>query len=136
MIIVDTCVWSEALRRNRDRDSKTNVELRRLIIEDQAAIIGAVRQELLSGIRVPALFEQLCGYLRTFPDEQMETEDHEFAAELHCRCADRGVATSPVDILLCAVAVRRDWPVFTVDRDFLLYRQVTPLKLHAWDHVQ
>lgn len=136
MVIVDTCVWSVSLRRDRKEKSQVDDELRRLVIEDRAVMIGAVRQELLSGIRVKTRFEQLREYLRSFADEQIETEDHEFAAELHCRCAERGIATSPIDILLCAVAVRRGWPVFTVDRDFFLFQKVAPLKLHAWDHVQ
>jgi predicted nucleic acid-binding protein len=136
MVIVDTCIWSSALRTSREHASDLRDELSRLIVDHRAVIIGPVRQELLSGVRQRARFDQLREHLRSFADEPINTEDYEFAAELHCRCADRGIATSPIDLLICAVALRREWSVFTIDRDFLRYRQVAPLQLHASEQVQ
>jgi len=51
-VLVDTSVWSLALRRRSpDREGGIVRELRRLIAEFQVAMIGPFRQELLSGIR-------------------------------------------------------------------------------------
>jgi len=36
-----------------------------------------------------------------------------------------------VDILLCAVAIRREWAIFTTDPDFSNYAKVLPLSIHA-----
>jgi len=43
----------------------------------------------------------------------------------------KGIVVSIVDILLCAVAMKREWAVFTTDPDFLSYAKVLPLTLHT-----
>jgi predicted nucleic acid-binding protein len=51
-IIVDTSVWSLALRRRISPDSPPVVKvLQNLIADDQVALLDAIRQEILSGIR-------------------------------------------------------------------------------------
>jgi hypothetical protein len=45
-VIVDTSVWSLALRRNAP-DSAIVEQLRTLIAADQVSIFGAIRQEIL-----------------------------------------------------------------------------------------
>ena len=50
-IIIDTCVWSLALRRNETQDNEYVGELKELINEVRVQLVGPVRQELLSGIR-------------------------------------------------------------------------------------
>ncbi|WP_198166482.1 hypothetical protein [Picosynechococcus sp. PCC 7117] len=50
--IVDTSVWSLALRRKEPSELLPQVsELQRLIIADEVVILGLIRQEILSGIR-------------------------------------------------------------------------------------
>ena len=51
-VIVDTSVWSLALRRTPARTSAEAAELAELIREGRVAMIGAVRQEILSGVCV------------------------------------------------------------------------------------
>ncbi len=62
-VLVDTSVWSLALRR-RSPAHPAATELRRLIVAGRAALIGAIRQEVLSGIRDPTAFDQLRDHLR------------------------------------------------------------------------
>ena len=51
-VLVDTPIWSLALRRRtRTPDDPATAELASLIQDGRAALIGPVRQELLSGIR-------------------------------------------------------------------------------------
>ena len=61
--LVDTSVWSLALRRRaRDLSAAERplvVELAELVNEGRARIVGLVRQELLSGIKSPAQYEEL-----------------------------------------------------------------------------
>lgn len=73
--LVDTSVWSAALRRKQPLNSPAVMELRRLIKEDQVQIIGPIRQELLSGIKETILFENLRDHLRAFPDLPLTTAD-------------------------------------------------------------
>ena len=75
--------------------------------------------------------KQLRLYLRSFPDEVVDTSDHEEAAKAGNRCRARGIVVSIVDILLCAVAVKREWAIFTTDPDFSNYAKVLPLRIHA-----
>jgi predicted nucleic acid-binding protein len=129
--LVDTPIWSLALRHSRRVSSPEAIELAELIGEGRASIIGPVRQELLSGIRRPQQFEQLQNHLRSFPDLELATEDFELAAEFYNRCRARGVQGSNTDFLICAVAARRQHSVFTTDRDFVQFEALIPVVLHA-----
>jgi predicted nucleic acid-binding protein len=135
MVLVDTPVWSLALRRTRGglnpQERRLTGALAELIREGRAQLVGVVRQELLSGMREEDDFRRLRDYLRAFEDPQLQTEDYEGAARMHNQCRSRGVAGSAIDFLICAVAGRRDWLVFTVDRDFERYAQVMRVKLFA-----
>jgi predicted nucleic acid-binding protein len=94
-------------------------------------MIGLVRQELLSGIKATEQYEKLRLHLRSFPDEVVDTSDYEEAAKAGNRCRAKGVVVSIVDILLCAVANKRSWTIFTSDPDFSNYAKVLSLRIHA-----
>lgn len=135
MVLVDTHVWSLALRRKPEhlsqRERHLTETLAELIREGRAQLLGPVRQELLSGIREEAQFRKLREYLRAFPEQSLEAEDYEEAAQMNNRCRARGIAGSAIDFLICAAAHRRNWMIFTTDRDFQNYASVLPLRLHA-----
>jgi predicted nucleic acid-binding protein len=133
-VLVDTTIWSLALRR---RPRKLNAaqralvgELTELIEEGRAAITGVIRQELLSGLREDLTFERLRRRLRHFDDEVPTVEDHEEAARHHNACRRAGVSGSAIDFLLCAIASRRDLAIFTTDRDFERYARHLSIGLH------
>jgi len=132
-VLVDTSVWSLALRRHIRDLSLAEAVLTRslddLIHKGQAQIIGAVRQEMLSGIREGPQYVKLRDALRSFPDTSLYSEDYEEAAQMSNVCRRRGIAGSSIDFLLCAVASRRHWPIFTTDRDFDRYRRILGIKL-------
>jgi predicted nucleic acid-binding protein len=132
MVLVDTPVWSLALRRkpgDLSADERALMQaLAELIVEGRAQILGVIRQELLSGIREAERFEKLRGYLRAFDDPRLEVGDYEEAAQMHNRCRSQGIAGSAIDFLICAVAERRNWQVFTTDRDFEEYGKVVGVK--------
>ena len=134
-VLIDTSVWSLALRRKNESLSTNErflvAELSELIREGRARMIGLVRQELLSGIKATEQYEKLRLHLRSFPDEVIDTSDYEEAAKAGNRCRAKGVVVSIVDILLCAVASKRLWTIFTTDPDFSNYAKVLPLRIHA-----
>ena len=133
--LVDTCVWSLALRRTKTdlnpREQRTVKTLEELIVEGRARLLGVVRQELLSGIRLKAQFDRVAAALRSFEDVALGIEDYEEAAAADNKCRSAGLAGSTTDFLTCAVAMRRDWGVFTTDQDFARYGKVLPMKLTA-----
>jgi hypothetical protein len=136
--LVNTSVWSLALRRKREvlnsAEKSLVAELTALIKEGRAGIIGLIRQELLSGLKSVEQYEKLRTHLRSFPDEVLDTTDHEEAAKAGNECRTKGIAVSVVDALLCAVAMKRDWTIFTTDPDFRNYARVLPIKLHVPRH--
>jgi hypothetical protein len=133
--LVDTSVWSLALRRRAEDLSQTEgllvAELSELIREGRACMLGLIRQEVLSGIKSTEQYEKLRSTLRAFPDETLGTTDYEAAAKASNACRSKGVAVSVVDALICAVALARDWSIFTTDPDFRKYRTILPIKQHA-----
>ena len=129
-VLVDTSVWSLALRR-RAPSHRAVDELRRLVAAGRAAIVGPIRQELLSGVREAAAFDQLRDRLASFPDEGLDTGDYERAARYFNACRAKGVQGSNTDFLLCAVSFGRRMPLLTTDDDFARYAKVIPLVLHA-----
>jgi hypothetical protein len=134
MVLVDTPIWSLALRRQGNlnaQEQRLTHTLEELIREGRAQLLGPIRQELLSGVREEASFRRLCSYLRAFDEPGIRTEDYEEAARSNNLCRAKGIAGSSVDFLICAVAYRRDWAVFTTDRDLVHYAKILPIKLHA-----
>jgi predicted nucleic acid-binding protein len=69
--------------------------------------------------------------LRAFPDIHIRRSDHEDAAACYNRCRVHGVQGSPVDFLICAVAMRLGVPIFTTDADFAGYARFLPLMFHS-----
>jgi len=129
-ILVDTSVWSLALRRRAPGGGAAVAELRTLIDQGRVAIIGPVRQELLSGIRDRGAFDRLRDHLRAFPDEVLTTADYELAVEFFASCRARGLQGSNTDFLICAVAQRRRLPILTTDGDFARFAKVLSIALH------
>lgn len=129
-ILVDTSVWSLALRRRRPAGHPHVAELRALIDEGRVAIVGPIRQELLSGIPDRTVFERLRDDLSAFLDEPLEREDFERAAEHFNTCRARGLQGSNTDFLLCAVSERHSYPLLTTDADFGRFARVLPFALH------
>jgi predicted nucleic acid-binding protein len=133
-VLVDTPVWSLALRRRQAdlnaREQGLTRALAELVREGRAQIMGVIRQELLSGIREPEHFHKLRDYLRAFEEPGIEVLDYEEAAQMHNRCRSRGIAGSAIDFLICAVAKRRDWHIFTTDQDFKRYGGLLDLRLY------
>ena len=123
-ILIDTSVWSLALRRKSEHLSTAEkslvAELSELIREGRARITGLVRQELLSGIRATEQYESLRLHLRSFPDEPIDTSDHEEAAKAGNQCRGKGIVVS-----------KREWASFTTDSDFISYAKELPVTIHA-----
>ena len=130
-VIVDTCVWSAALRRSGFNDSDDIVnELKELIREGRVQMIGPVRQELLSGIKNIEQFDKLRTMLSSFPDLVLQTQDYEKAADFYNKSRRKGVQGSNTDFLICAIAVNHFMSIFTTDNDFKLFKEHIPIKLH------
>jgi predicted nucleic acid-binding protein len=134
-VLVDTPIWSLALRRRHDvRNTPAREELTALIEDGRVAMIGPIRQELLSGLKDRAQFERVSAHLRAFSDTEILTSDYEEAASFYNLCRARGIQGSNTDFLICAIAARNEFSIYTTDRDFHHFATVVPLALHAAGH--
>ena len=130
-VIVDTSVWSLALRRYSPVDTGVVQELRDLINDHRVQMIGPIRQELLSGIRFETQFESLAQRLEAFPDQPILSDDYVSAARIFNLCRAKGVQGTNIDFLICAIALRREFTIFTTDKDFDLFAEHVPILLHS-----
>lgn len=133
-VLVDTSIWSLALRRSPAHVSPASQQqvrlLHELIAENRVQLLGAVRQELLSGIKHFEQFSRLRAYLRDFPDVVLDCDDYERAAEMNNVCRAHGISGNLADFLICSVSSTRGWAVFTSDRDFERYAKHLDIKLY------
>ncbi len=133
-VLVDTSVWSLALRRRKgalsERERQIVRSLSDLVEEGRVVMLGLVRQELLSGVREEEAFERLDRLLEPFEDFTVTTADHRTAARLSNLARSKGVTVSTIDALIAAISVNNRLPVFTTDKDFQHLTAVAEIPLH------
>ena len=131
-VLVDTCIWSKALRRNMS-DSNTFKRLSDLIYDGRVSIIGPIRQEILSGISNKSQFIKLKNRLSSFEDIPLTTDYFIKAAEFNNICRGSGIQGSATDYLICSVAHMNNLAIYTDDNDFSFYHKFLPIKLLDMD---
>ncbi len=129
-VLVDTPIWSYALRTRNTQYQYEIDQLTSLIRDQRALIIGPIRQEILSGYSDLRKFRKLKEKLSYFENTPIQDIDYEFAAELCNQCRKKGIQGSHIDFLICAVAKRIDVPIFTTDMDFPRYQKIISIKLY------
>ena len=132
-VIVDTSVWSLALRRDKDESPSPVQELRHLIHDHRVQMMGPIRQEILSGIRSKSQFKKLRKHLESFPDLPIFTEDYVAAAQFFNHCRSKGIQGSNTDFLICAAAVRNEFSIYTTNKDFQMFSKYIQIVLHKAD---
>lgn len=135
-VLVDTSVWSLALRQPKNSEVSTVQQatvnaLADLVRDGRAVLMGAIRQELLSDIKTPGQFQVLRDSLAAFDDLALPMPVYELAAQAFNTCRANGVQGSNTDFLICAAATHHQLPIFTLDHDFLLYQRWLPIHLYT-----
>ena len=131
-VIVDTSIWSLALRRGESKDTSILIALESLISDFRVQLIGPIRQELLSGIKSDEQFNKLKRYLSSFPDYQIQSEDFVLAAQYFNQCRSKGIQGSNTDFLICAIAVNNNWQIYSSDQDFRYFQKIIPIQLYKY----
>ena len=129
-VIVDTCIWSLALRRGSYVGQKTVDELQNLILDRRVQMLGPILQEVLSGIRSEIQFQRVKTHLASFNDFPLISEDYERAAMFLNLCRAKRVQGSNTDFLICAAAVRGNCLIYTSDNDFDHYAKHINVSLY------
>ncbi len=137
MVLVDTCVWSAALRWKKNSDTPSEaLVLQRLIRQHRAVLIGPILQEVLTGIRHETQFDKLCNKLEAFEQLSITRHDYMNAARLANACRRKGIQGSHTDFLISSVAIQYQIPVFTTDKDFIRYQKHIPIALFKTDLIE
>src|SRR5262245_18579141 len=131
MVLVDTSVWIDFLRSSRSSD-ESQILASLIKQEEDVAICGVIRQEILQGIR-DDLTARRVRYLLNQVDylPLKEPEIFDEAAEIYRTLRARGATLrSPADCLIAAVAIRSNVPILHRDRDFDTLARWTKLSLY------
>jgi predicted nucleic acid-binding protein len=127
-ILVDTCIWSQVLRK-KTPNLKLTKQLKDFVNDGRVIMIGPIRQELLSGISNPSQFNKLKHNLSSFEDIILKTDHFVKAAEFSNLCRKNGIQGPTTDFLICAVANLEKLSIFTVDSDFINYNKYLKIKI-------
>jgi predicted nucleic acid-binding protein len=129
-LLVDTSVWSLALRRDADSSAPPVRFLRHALGSDEMVLTtGLVLQELLQGFSGPpasnAIIEQFTALPFVTPDRQ----DHIDAAGLRNRCRRAGLQIGTIDALLAQLCMRHELTLLTTDNDLVMAAAHCPLQV-------
>lgn len=119
MVLVDSSVWIEALR--REGDLRVKLALENLLEEYEAAFCGPVKLEILGGAR-PHEREQLEAHFNCIPYLPMTDDAWDWAKHLSWRLRDRGCVTPWNDVLIAALARNAICRIYAVDKHFEMIR--------------
>jgi predicted nucleic acid-binding protein len=119
MLLVDTSVWSLALRRDVAGPQPEVRHLEQALLGAQAVVTtGLVLQELLQGFSGPKAREQIIDRFSSLPLVQPDRQDHIDAAALRTTCRRAGVQIGTIDALLAQLCIRHQLTLLTTDQDF------------------
>ena len=120
MLLVDTSVWSLALRRDVVVAQPEVLYLEQALVGSQAVVTtGLVLQELLQGFSGPKARAQIIDRFSTLPLVQPDRQDHVDAASLRTACRRAGVQIGTIDALLAQLCIRHHLTLLTTDQDFV-----------------
>ncbi|HXC70133.1 MAG TPA: PIN domain-containing protein [Pyrinomonadaceae bacterium] len=129
-LLVDTSVWSLALRRDVDiTEPEVDALKEALAGSDVVVTTGLVLQELLQGFVGPKNRTQIIESFVSLPLIQPEREDHIAAADLRNTCRKAGVQVGTIDALIAQLCIRHDLTLLSTDKDFTHAAKHSKLKL-------
>jgi predicted nucleic acid-binding protein len=133
MILVDTSIWSLALRRRR-RDLNASERrlvfcVRDMVIAGDAAVIPLIRQEVLSGLALKSQFEAIRSQLAAITTLSTPNDMFILAAEFFNTCRRGGLPPGAIDMTICAAAYLHGVAIFSGDPDFVGYAKHLPIQL-------
>lgn len=130
-LLVDTSVWSLALRRDPPPLPELGALRRALAGSDLVVTTGIIVQELLQGLVSEGSRSQIRDRMSRMGHVTAGIDDHADAADAFIECRRHGVQLGTVDALLATLCIRRGLTLLTTDRDFLHAAPLLGLRLWA-----
>ena len=115
MVIVDSSVWSSF---QRDPNSSVGCELDSLLADDEIVMIGPVLTEILRGNRSEGEFAHFSQPLKSLAFLNTDQNTWIQAGELNFQLKREGLPLALSDLIVSALAIQHDIPLYTIDGDF------------------
>ncbi len=129
-LLVDTSVWSLALRRDAEAAEPEVQHLKDALFGSEVVVTtGLVLQELLQGFSGPKAQARIVERFAALPLVQPDRDDHISAAALRNSCRQAGVQIGTIDALLAQLCIRHDLVLLTTDKDFTHAAKHCPLRV-------
>ena len=132
-LLVDTSVWSLALRRDVPAIEPEVAALKDALAgADVVVTTGLVLQELLQGFVAPKARTRIIGSFSALALVQPDRDDHVAAADLRNVCRKAGVQVGTVDALIAQLCIRHELTLLSTDQDFV--HAARHCKLELWSN--
>jgi len=119
-LLVDTSVWSLALRRDRVRDEPQVEALRQALGGAQSVVTtGLILQELLQGFAGARAQREIVERFAALPLLVPDRQDYIDAAAIRNRCRRAGIQLGTIDALLAQLGMRHRLVLLSTDNDFV-----------------
>jgi len=129
-LLVDTSVWSLALRRDAASSAPEVRSLRKALEGGESVVsTGLILQELLQGFAGPRARKDIIDRFSALPFLVPGRQDHIDAAELRNRCRRAGIQVATIDALLAQLCIRHQLTLLTTDMDFVRAALHCPLRV-------
>ena len=128
--LVDTSVWSLALRRDGSTSAPEVLALQDALAGSDAVVTtGLVLQELLQVFSGPRAAAAIVERFQALPIIAPDRTDHIAAAEVRNSCRRAGVQLGTIDALLIQLCGRHELTLLSTDNDFAYAAKHVPFKL-------
>jgi predicted nucleic acid-binding protein len=129
-ILVDTSVWSLALRQDSPPKCRTVIRLQTALQDAESVFTtGLILQELLQGFNGPKAKGLIIEKFAVLPFIIPEVKDYVEAADLKVRLRRKGMQAGTIDSLLAQLCLRHDLYLLSEDKDFVHMAKHIPLAL-------
>lgn len=123
-IIIDTSVWIEYFKNNKDYVPfiEDNLNLENILIS------GLIISELLHGVKSEKEYKLLSESISAVPYAECIYEDWIATGEMLYNLKKKGISVPLTDVLISAIAIRYNASVLTLDKHF---KSIARIKLIA-----
>jgi len=129
-LLVDTSVWSLAMRRDEQPNSpELKVLIKALDSGEEIYSTGVILQELLQGFSGAKSADAIVERFGAIPMLIPDTADYIQAAELRNKSRRKGIQVGTIDALIAQLSLRYQLSLLTADKDFKHMSKAVKLKL-------
>ncbi len=115
MVLVDSSIFINA---QRQPDSNDSIELASLLSSGEAVVTGPVIMEYIRGARSVEELDFLTERIVSIDSLDVDQQTWVTAGRISNRLIRAGQMLTDLDVVIAAVAIRYDIPLYTLDRGF------------------